>query len=118
MPDIDPITREALKRASQMHSRTQRNSQPPPKPQRKSPTQQQHPSEQAQNPPTKSKTESPPIVEPKSNPEPPTEDLGLVDPLKALFKGKDESIILILILLLMDENADSSLLLALMYLLL
>lgn len=117
MPDIDPITREALKRASQMHSRTQRNSQPPPKPQRKSPMQ-QHASEETPNPPTKSKIESPPIVEPKSNPEHPTEDLGLSDPLKALFKGKDESIILILILLLMDENADSSLLLALMYLLL
>lgn len=48
----------------------------------------------------------------KSNPKP--EKTGLIE---TLFKDKEKSVILALILLLSDENSDPSLLLALMYLL-
>lgn len=48
----------------------------------------------------------------KSNPKP--EKAGLIE---TLFKDKEKSVILALILLLSDENSDPSLLLALMYLL-
>ena len=48
----------------------------------------------------------------KSNPKP--KKTGLIE---TLFKDKEKSVILALILLLSDENSDPSLLLALMYLL-
>ncbi len=93
MPDIDPITREALRRASQMHSH--RNSR----------TKSEETVKSKKEPP---KDKTPP------KPKPPPES----DPIKAFFKDKEESIILLLVLLLMDEKADPTLLPALMYLLL
>ena len=90
MPDIDPITQEALRRASQMRGNARINHRPATKPQRAAPK----PNETAPN------------VKPPD------------DPIKAFFKDKEESIILLLILLLMEEKTDPSLLLALMFLLL
>ena len=55
--------------------------------------------------------------EPKSElPEPPVpkKDDGL---LNLMFKNKEQSLILLLVILLMEENTDPSVLLALMYLL-
>ncbi len=97
MPDIDPITREALRRASQMHTHSQRTHRPPKEESRPEP---EKPHKHEHKPP---------------KPQPSEPPKG--DPIKAFFKDKEESIILLLVLLLMDEKADPSLLLALMYLL-
>lgn len=81
---MDAITREALKRASQMHrqSKTPAATEEKPKP-------------KAQ------KTEKP-------------QESNL---LASLFKDKDRSIILMLLILLMGEEVEPSLLLALIYIL-
>ena len=98
MSDIDPITREALRRASQMQNRTNRSSSPPEsEPRTKSERHHSHP-----NPP-----------EPPPPPKPP----GTFGGLDALFKDKETSVILILIILLMGEKGSEHLLLALIYLL-
>lgn len=72
--------------------------------------------EKPDTPPEPKKPEPEPVInnsekEIKSNPQP---QKGLLD---VLFKDKEKSIILALILLLGDENNDPSLLLALAYLL-
>lgn len=103
MAEIDPITQEALRRASRMYNRgkPQGVSRPhsEPKPLKKEPE------------PDKKPAHEKPRVH--NNHEHKEES----DPIKAFFKDKEESIILLLVMLLMDENADPSLLLALMYLL-
>ena len=81
MPEIDPITREALKRASHMRSNQPRCS-------------------------------SPPKPEP-SEPKPKSSLFGL----DALFKDKETSVILLLVVLLMGEKGSEGLLLSLIYLL-
>ncbi len=93
MAEIDPITQEALRRAAQMRSRpkAQRRSEPP-----------------APENPVRGDNEGAKKAPPSIN---------RSDPIKAFFRDKEESIILLLVMLLMDENADPSLLLALMYLL-
>ncbi|MBQ7504432.1 MAG: hypothetical protein IJT79_03855 [Ruminococcus sp.] len=95
MADIDPITREALRRAAHMQGK--QNNTPP------KPPETPHPKEHHRPP-------KPP--EPK--PEPPKNNFGL----DALFKDKETSVILILIILLMGEKDCEHLLLALIYLLL
>ena len=99
MPDIDPITREALRRASQMRTHTHRNA--PEKPLEKPKEQPVHTQKSE-----KQKTQPLDFTSAFSG-----------DPIKAFFKDKEESIILLLVLLLMEEKTDPSLLLALMYLL-
>ena len=85
MADMDAITREALKRASQLHSRT---------------------------------TKQKPAPEPK--PAQKENQASRQEPgfLGSLFKDKDRSIILMLLVLLMGEDVEPSLLLALIYILL
>ena len=90
MADIDPITREALKRASHMRSRPQKQ-----------------PTEQA----------APAAPEPAAKPSPKPRDAVISGGLDALFKDKETSVILMLIILLMGEKGSESLLLALIYLL-
>ena len=96
MADIDPITREALKRAAQMQGRPNRSNSVP------EPPKERH--EHHHKPP------SPP---PERPPEPPNLNGGL----DALFKDKETSVILILIILRMGEKGCEHLLLALIYLL-
>ena len=90
MADMDAITREALRRASQLHSRSQQKSETPSAPEKK---------ERKTQKPDKSVR---------------TDDNGL---LGKLFKDKDRSIILMLLALLMGEDVEPSLLLALIYIL-
>ena len=91
MADIDPITREALRRASYMQSRNAQTAEPPkpPKPERK------------------------PEPEPKREAAPTLFGNGL----DVLFRDKETGVILILIILLMGEKGSENLLLALIYLL-
>ena len=95
MADIDPITREALRRAAHMQGRP---TQAPPKPSENN-RPEKHPR---------------PPKPPAPKPEPPKNNFGL----EALFKDKETSVILILIILLMGEKDCEHLLLALIYLLL
>ena len=95
MADIDPITREALRRAAHMRGRpSQSNPERP----------------HENNTPEEHRPPKPP--EPK--PEPPNYNGGL----EALFRDKETSVILILIIMLMGEKNCEHLLLALIYLLL
>lgn len=99
MPDIDPITREALRRASHMQRHT-----PPP-----------HPHEEHERPPERPH-EKPP--EPPSKPPEAHKPEGIFGgALDFLFRDKENAIILMMLVLLMDENTDPTLLLALVYLL-
>ena len=94
MADIDPITREALKRASQL----------------KSPRRQPRPQSSEPAEPPK------PDIKPAPAPPPETqvpENTGL---LGSLFRDKEQTIIMALILILLEEKADPALLLALIYL--
>lgn len=96
MAEIDPITQEALRRAAHMQGRP--NHQPPRPPEN-------HPPEEHPRPP------KPPEPKPDL---PCNNNFGL----EALFKDKETSVILILIILLMGEKDCEHLLLALIYLLL
>lgn len=101
---------DAFARAQQMHRRRPQNqpqvnnhtqpNNPPPKPQ-ESPT-----TEQKEEPVPQIQASVPTAVTPKSD-----------SILNALFKDKDQSIILLLIVLLMEENSNPTLLIALIYLL-
>lgn len=91
MADMDAITREALRRASQLHSRSQQKQETPQAPEKKERRTQNNDSKPKQS------------------------DNGL---LGNLFKDKDRSIILMLLVLLMGEDVEPSLLLALIYILL
>lgn len=105
---MSSIEEDAFKRVQQMHSRVpfySNNSQNRSQNRDVSAQNEKRPSE---NPP---QTET--ISEQKHN-----DDENEKNVLDALFKNKDQSIILLLIILLMEENADSTLLFALMYLLL
>ena len=104
MADIDPITREALRRASHMQGRPNRsNNAAPPENDR---------FEERRRPP------KPPEPRPEPKPEPRPEPSFAAGGLEALFKDKETSVILILIILLMGEKNCEHLLLALIYLLL
>lgn len=96
MADIDPITREALRRATQMQGRARSTPRQP------------EPSEAQKEEPLK----------PPEAPEaPPIKSAFKQSGLEALFKDKETSVILILIILLMGEKGCEHLLLALIYLL-
>jgi hypothetical protein len=88
LAEIDDITKEALRRANQMHFRSQ-------------------------NPAKK-----PPAQPEKREPEVKSQNRTSGNILSNLFGNNDNSIILILLILLMGEDTDPSLLLALIYLLL
>lgn len=87
---------EAFNRAQQMHRKPQFNRESPKKEVPKQPEKQEG-----------SKSEA-------SEPTAPKKDDGL---LNLMFKNKEQSLILLLVILLMEENTDPSVLLALMYLL-
>ncbi|MCR5652175.1 MAG: hypothetical protein K6F88_00070 [Ruminococcus sp.] len=99
MADIDPITREALRRATQMQGRSVRSPAPEP------------PKEHGAH------HHKPPEHHVERPPEPPPKPQGINGGLEALFKDKETSVILILIILLMGEKGCEHLLLALIYLL-
>ena len=129
MPDIDPITREALRRAAHMHNYAPKNPgrrpepehTPPPEPQ---PTEHEHftPPMPEQKPPETDYRQSGHKHSPSESghSETSTGDRShspLNGVLKSLFNDKEQSIILLLIILLMGEDSSPSLLLALLYLL-
>mgnify|MGYP007092386506 FL=1 len=87
---------EAFSRAQQMHRKPQFNREVPKKEVPKPPEKQEEPKPEIPNPPV------------------PKKDDGL---LNLMFKNKEQSLILLLVILLMEENTDPSVLLALMYLL-
>lgn len=87
---------EAFNRAQQMHRKPQFNRESPKKEVPKQPEKQEG---------SKSEIPNPPV---------PKKDDGL---LNLMFKNKEQSLILLLVILLMEENTDPSVLLALMYLL-
>lgn len=87
---------EAFNRAQQMHRKPQFNREAPIREVPKQPEKQEEP---------KSELPEPPV---------PKKDDGL---LNLMFKNKEQSLILLLVILLMEENTDPSVLLALMYLL-
>lgn len=97
MAEMDDITRDALRRASHMQSRAPRQTKTPPA-QPKEPEQKAKPIEKTIEKPKKTQP-----------------DKGL---LGTLFKEQDKSIILMLLVLLMGEDVEPSLLIALVYLLL
>ena len=106
MADIDPITREALRRASQIQGRTNRSNPPPERP--------HNPSEEHRGQRHNDRHHhEPPEPEKPRPPETSNQNSGL----DALFKDKETSVILILIILLMGEKGSEHLLLALIYLL-
>jgi hypothetical protein len=87
---------EAFNRAQQMHRKPQFNREAPRREAPKQPEKQEEP---------KSEIPEPSVVK---------KDDGL---LNLMFKNKEQSLILLLVILLMEENTDPSVLLALMYLL-
>lgn len=87
---------EAFNRAQQMHRKPQFNREVPKREVPKPPEKQKEPKPEIPNPPV------------------PKKDDGL---LNLMFKNKEQSLILLLVILLMEENTDPSVLLALMYLL-
>ncbi len=86
--DLEKMKHEAQKQMSDMHSRAHQDQSPP---------------------------ESKENEIPKKDPPPAS---AKEDPFSVLLKDKDKTIILALILLLLDEGGDQSLIYALMYLLL
>lgn len=102
---------DAFARAQQMHRRRPQNQS------------QINNSTQPNNPP-QSKPQKPSVSEPEEAPVPQVQTTEVSEaPIKsdsflnALFKDKDQSIILLLIVLLMEENSNPTLLIALIYLL-
>ena len=112
MADIDPITREALKRAAQMQGHPKRNNAPPQPPNERRERHHKAP-EPPPEPPREHSHERPHEPPHERPPEAPNLNFGL----EALFKDKETSVILILIILLMGEKGCEHLLLALIYLL-
>ncbi len=104
MPDIDPFAREALRRAAQMNRRTKAPEAPKPEPLKEAVPEEPHKTRESQS------------HQPTTHP-PEPEHTSADGVLGALFKDKDSSIILLLIVLLMGEDSNPSLLLALMFLL-
>jgi hypothetical protein len=97
MAEMDPIIRDAMKRSSQMHGYMPNSHQRQQPEKREEKTSPQKPIQQ------KKACEEKVEIKEKA--------------LEALLKNKEQSLILLLIVLLMNENADPGLLLALMYLL-
>lgn len=87
---------EAFNRAQQMHRKPQFNREAPRREVPKQPEKQEEPKPEIPEPPV------------------PKKDDGL---LNLMFKNKEQSLILLLVILLMEENTDPSVLFALMYLL-
>ncbi len=111
MEDIDSITKEALKRAAQMHNYMPKQSNRT-IPERK-PTQFTQPPIAEPNVKKKPlKSENDKVKTVKHKPEKGQENL--VD---ILLGNKEQSLILLLLVLLMGENSDPSIILALLYLL-
>lgn len=115
MGDIDSITKEALKRAAQMHShmpkqsnRTapERKQTPPAKPPIPEPVMEKQPEKIVPEKENKAEAYEPQLGNKQKN---------LVD---MLLSNKEQSLILLLLVLLVGENSDPSLILALLYLLL
>lgn len=102
MPDMDSITREALKRAARMNGQMPKQDRPAQNSQPVVP----------ENKPDTSNKESISSSHPVSK-EPEQENM-----LDMLLSNQEHSLILLLLVLLMNEESDPSLLLALMYLLL
>ncbi len=96
---------EALERARKM-SQNRRSAPPRQEPQREEPKKPEPPK------PVEPQNEPPVHHQPKPPAEPPKPNM-----LEALLKDKETSLILTLLLLLMDEKNDPSLLFALMYML-
>ncbi len=105
MATIDPMQQEAMRRVQAMQSRVPQRQRNEPKEQ-KPPVPKEIPKQQEVNP------EPPPVNEHKANSE-----NSLQSSLNVLFKDKEQSLILMLILLLAGDGADPTILLALMYLL-
>lgn len=112
MGDIDSITKEALKRAAQMHNYMPKQSN------RKTPERKQTQftpppiaEPRVKNQPVKSEDDKAETIEYK----PEKKQENLVD---MLLGNKEQSLILLLLALLMGENSDPSIILALLYLLL
>lgn len=104
MAEMDPIIRDALKRSSQMgYIPKQQQRQPQTKKQEKKPESQ---AVKKEAPPPEPKNIQSEI---KLN----SKETGL----EALLKNKEQSLILLLAVLLMNENSSPELILALMYLL-
>lgn len=95
---------EAFARAQQMHRRTQSNNTGSPA------------SAKRQTPQNQAQGEG--ADEPKQEAQPKAEASEKPNALDGLLQDKERSLILLLIVLLMDENPEPTLLLALMYLLL
>lgn len=109
MANFDPIQQEAMRRVQAMQSRAvpkkHDNIQKPPTPEasvREEPQNQQE------------INQAPPLVKNQVS-----QDISSKDgnPLEVLFKDKEQNLILMLIILLAGDGADTSLLLALIYLL-
>lgn len=96
---------DAFSRAQQMHSKTPYYSNSQNNQQNRN---HEHEKHEKDKPP---KQQSKPEVPEKK---PPQKQENLID---TLFKNKDQSLILLLIILLMEENAEPTVLIALMYLL-
>ena len=106
MAEMDPIIRDALKRSSQMQG-----------------AQPKHQQRQASRKTENKKQENQSAVEDKTPAYKEQEKAVATDKniksnsLSFLFENKDQSLILLLVVLLMNEDSDPMLLLALMYLL-
>ena len=99
---MDPMQAEALRRAQEMHSRHH--------PQSFSPNR-DTPAERVKNPPPENTNQSETSTDSQSKVLPCTETAP------ALFEDKEKLLVLVLILLLLSENsADTSVILALLYL--
>lgn len=96
---------DAFSRAQQMHSKTPYYSNNQNNQQNRNHEHEKYEKEKPQKPPQKPEV---PVKMPQHKQE------NLLD---TMFKNKDQSLILLLIILLMEENAEPTILLALMYLL-
>lgn len=111
--DMQSLQQDAIRRAREMQARAQRLMQEPARPER-SATHVEHGSvppprrgAEAPRPPAR-----PPEQKPEKRPQP-AEDI-----FESLMKDKERTLILLLIVLLMEEKADTGVILALMYLIL
>ncbi len=104
--EMNRMQQEAARRASEMHNRTAR----PIPPQSKPPQQPKPPPPKPEPPPQP----DPPVP---SIPCPPVTNSNSGDILEVLMHDKERNLILLMIILLMGEDCDHTILLALLYLL-
>ena len=110
--DMKRMQQEAMRRAKEMQNRAKPDSTKPTDNSENSRNEQQKPPEQKNNEPHNNANPN------KSNPEHSHRSENIVDGVfDVLMKDRDRTLILCLILILMDEKADNSLILALLYLL-